>query len=156
MNQSSPKFTSRAYRLLSTSSPDLSPLAFSDLVLLNQLCNAHEIQPPLADHLSADQLALVRQLSYRHDQLEHKANCQDYKQHHGADVVFDFVQAIKHATYMSADSVDIQRYNPARQGYMQLLDLKVEGVKKTIMVMNRQDWMNDGETVNGYEKIRRM
>ena len=91
-------------------------------MLLNQLSNCKEIS--LAECLSTDQQLLMRQMSYRHDQMEHKANCQDYKKFHGADIVNEFVQSLKLASYES-DRVDVSKYNPTRYGYMQLVDLKL-------------------------------
>jgi hypothetical protein len=105
--------------------------------------------------MTQDQQLLMRQMSYRHDQMEHKANCQDYKKFNGADTVHEFVQSLKLASYES-DKVEIEKYNPTRYGYMQLIDLKLNNKQDaTVIVHNRFDWMNDGVTLNGYEKIRR-
>ncbi len=38
---------------------------------------------------------------------------------------------------------------------MQLLDVVERDSDLTIAVQNRMDYMNDGETLNGYERIRR-
>ena len=55
--------------------------------------------------------------------MEMKQNCQDYKKYHGSDIVQEFVKAIKILSYDSKCGFDIERYNPIRGGYMQLIDL---------------------------------
>ena len=104
-----------------------------------------------------DQQLLMRQMAYRHDQMEFKANCEDYRKFQGADTVNEFVQAVKAITYDTQAQVEIQQYNPTRYGYMQLLDIQRAPPKRdaTVMVHNRFDYLNDGMTLNSFERIRR-
>ena len=67
------------------------------------------------------------------------------------------MQAVKAITYDQEAKLEIQQYNPTRYGYMQLLDIQ-QGLPKrdaTIMVHNRFDYLNDGVTLNSFERIRR-
>jgi len=89
------KFISRAKKLLFKQ--DLSKLSFSDLVLLNQVSNNAEIVGK--KELTMEQQLLIRQMAYRHDQMEFKANCEDYRKFQGTDTVNEFVQSIKAITY---------------------------------------------------------
>ncbi len=84
--------------------------------------------------------------------MEHKANSMDYRKHQGADILHEFVQALKFISY-DQTLVEIERYNPARRGYMQIVDIK-KGDAMTVMVENRFDKLGDGVTLNGYERIR--
>ena len=89
--------------------------------------------------------------------MEFKANCEDYRKFQGTDTVNEFVQAVKAITYDQKAKLEIQQYNPTRYGYMQLLDIQ-RGLPKrdaTIMVHNRFDYLNDGVTLNSFERIRR-
>lgn len=76
---------------------DLSKLSFSDLVLINQVSNNDEMVGK--KELTMDQQLLMRQMAYRHDQMEFKVNCEDYRKFQGADTVNEFVQSIKAITY---------------------------------------------------------
>ena len=118
----------------------LSRLSFTDLVLLNQL------SPHLS--MNSEQLTLARQMAYRHDQMELKANIMDYKKYQGADIVADFVQSLKFLSFEG--KFEIARFNPERQGYLQLLDVESR-VPFTVALENKMDVMNDTVTVNGYE-----
>jgi hypothetical protein len=40
-------------------------------------------------------------MTLRHDQMELKSNCEDYRKFQGADTVNEFVQAVKFITYES-------------------------------------------------------
>ena len=98
----------------------------------------------------------MEQICTRHDQLEMKHNCFDYKKFNGADTVNEVVQALKHLSYDSSSGVEIERYNPVRGGYLQLADVSLD--KKgptTLVVHNRFDYHSDGKTLTGYERIRR-
>lgn len=129
-------------------------LQFSDHVLLNQLANDEQAREVLG--VNIEQKQLMEQMATRHDQLELKHNCFDYKKFNGADTVHEFVQALKHMTYDQSQTVDIERYNPVRGGYLQLVDLTLkEKGPTTLVVQNRFDYHGDGTTLNGYEKIRR-
>ena len=55
-----------------------------------------------------EQQLLMRQMAYRHDQMEFKANCEDYRKFQGADTVNEFVQAVKAVTYIQDAKVEIQ------------------------------------------------
>ena len=81
------KFISRAKKLLFKQ--DLSKLSFSDLVLLNQVSNNAEIVGK--KELTMEQQLLIRQMAYRHDQMEFKANCEDYRKFQGTETVNEFV-----------------------------------------------------------------
>ncbi len=87
--------------------------------------------------------------------MEVKANAMDYRKHQGADIIHEFVQAMKFLSY-DEETFEIEKYNPARSGYLQLVDLKRKGREPvTVMVENRFDYQGDGVTLNGYEKVRR-
>jgi hypothetical protein len=118
----------------------LSRLSFTDLVLLNQ------ISPHLS--MNSEQLTLARQMAYRHDQMELKANIIDYKKYQGADIVGDFVQSLKFLSFEG--KFEIARFNPERLGYLQLLDVDSR-VPFTVVLENKMDVLNDTLTVNGYE-----
>ncbi len=130
--------------LLIKSAAPLSRLTFTDLVLLNQL------SPYLG--VSQEQKQLMMQMTYRHDQMEQKANIADYKKYQGADIVQDFVQSLKFTSFDG--SFEISRFNPERNGYMQLLDIDAK-TPFTIILDNKMDVLNDITTPNGYEKIRK-
>lgn len=114
MQRPSPKLLGRVRE---TVFPQFSRLSFSDLVLLNQLCND---EPSLSE---PEHKQLMEQMTLRHDQLELKANCMDYKKFTGVDTVHEFVQALKFLSF--EPGIDVLAYNPTRQGYLHLLDLKV-------------------------------
>jgi hypothetical protein len=58
--------------------------------------------------LTMEQQLLMRQMAYRHDQMEFKANCEDYRKFQGTDTVNEFVQAVKAVTYIQDAKVEIQ------------------------------------------------
>ena len=130
--------------LIRSQAMPLSRLSFTDLVLLNQL------SPHLS--LSTEQQTLARQMAYRHDQMELKANILDYKKYQGEDIVGDFVQSLKFLSYEG--KFDITRFNPERLGYLQLVDV-ASRVPFTVVLENKMDVLNDTLTVTGYEVIRR-
>ena len=140
MQMPSPKLLGRVRE---TVFPQFNRLSFSDLVLLNQLSNDDPTLGP------SEHKQLMEQMTLRHDQLELKANCMDYKKFTGVDTVHEFVQALKHLSF--EPGIDIVEYNPMRQGYLHLLDLKVASKPATIVLENRFDVLSDGVTVNGYE-----
>ena len=59
-------------------------------------------------------------MTYRHDQMELKANILDYTKYQGADIVGDFVQSLKFLSYSDSTNTafEITRFNPERLGYL--------------------------------------
>lgn len=100
----------------------------------------------------------MEQLTYRHDQMELKANCLDYKKFQGIDTVYEFIQALKHLSYYDSSNFDIEHYNPSTLGYLQLVHLSKNKNQNgtSVLVDNRFDYLSDGVTLNGYEKLRRL
>ena len=93
-------------------------------------------------------------MAYRHDQMELKANILDYTKYQGADIVGDFVQSLKFLSYSDTNPFEITRFNPERLGYLQLVDV-ASRVPFTVVLENKLDVLNDTQTVNGYEVVRR-
>ena len=85
--------------------------------------------------------------------MEMKANIQDYRKYQGADIVGDFVQALKFESFDG--SFEISRFNPEHLGYLSLMDLSTAKAKVTVALDNRFDVLSDTVTLNGYEKVRR-
>ncbi len=88
--------------------------------------------------------------------MELKANCIDYRKHQGADTVNEFVQALKYLSYDPETLIDVLAYNPqTTAGYMGLIEIQVKSVPVVVVLDNRMDFLSDGKTLNGYEKIRK-
>ncbi len=63
-------------------------------------------------------------MSLRHDQIELKTNIMDYKKFSGVDTVKEFVQALKFLSFDPSSGFDIEEYNPVKDGYLSIVDLK--------------------------------
>ena len=88
--------------------------------------------------------------------MELKANCIDYRKYQGTDTVNEFVQAIKYLSYDPETAIDVLAYNPQTPaGYLGLIEVQVKGAPVVVVLDNRMDFLSDGKTMNGYEKIRK-
>ena len=128
----------------------IKKIMFSDGVLLNQLYN----ELPSSLGLSKDDKVFLQSIGMRMDQLEWKSNVSLYKKEFGLDILYETIQAIKFYSFES--KIEVEKYNPVRNGYLSLIDFEIEGQKKTIALKNKLDYLlPSGTQLNRYEEVRR-